>query len=194
MKKYFIIIIFTLIFATSIFAQQDTIRQEEGYFLVDTTDNQGYAKIDSSNYKNPKIAMYLSMAMPGLGQIYNEKYWKLPIIYGLFGGGGYYIYDQNKEYQKFLDGLVLYQDLILTDIEGYTKEQLTKNKDKHRKNRDLTAFILIAFWGLNIMDAYVDAHFSTFDISDNLSMKIESTTFNSLVYEPSLGLKLSFKF
>ena len=194
MKKYFILIIIGLLFANNIFAQQDTIKQGDGYFVIDTTDNQGYAKIDSSNYKNPKKAMYLSMVMPGLGQIYNEKYWKLPIIYGIMGGGGYFVYDQNKEYQYFLGGLVTMQTDSLTEFEGYTKDQLTTRKDKYRKNRDLTIFALVAFWGLNIMDAYVDAHFSTFDISDNLSMKIEPTTFNSLVYEPSLGLKISFKF
>jgi len=134
------------------------------------------------------------MAMPGLGQIYNEKYWKLPIIYGLFGGGGYFVYDENKKYKKKLGMLVMMQNDSITEFEGLSKDYITSQKDKHRKNRDLTAFILIAFWGLNIMDAYVDAHFSTFDISNNLTMKIEPTIFNSIVYEPSLGLKLSFKF
>ncbi len=199
MKKHIIIIIITLFFGSSLLAQHnDTVKVQDKIILVDSSSTfvvDDNIKIDSSNYRNPKIAVYLSTFVPGAGQIYNGKYWKLPIVYGALGGGGYYFYTQNILYQTSLENLVILQnDSRIPDIDGYTADALKTMKDKYRRNRDLTGFILIVLWGFNIMDAFVDAHFSTFDISDDLSLHAKPYLMNSLISKPSIGLKLTINF
>jgi len=136
---------------------------------------------------SPRKATIYSAVLPGLGQIYNRKYWKVPIVYGGFVTLGYFINFNNNEYTKYRQA---YSDIIDTDpntnsfmslkvnpsfFEPDKISQLTENlrraKDGWRRNRDLVVIGTAVFYALNIIDASVDAHFFNFDISDDLAIK-----------------------
>jgi hypothetical protein len=151
---------------------------------IETKGNKVVA-IDSSAYKHsPKKAAIMSAALPGLGQVYNKKYWKVPIIYAGFGVLTYYIIDNNKGYIEFRDAYRARvdddptNDAIKTQ---YTTDNLRVIKNLYWKNRDLMIILTATLYALNILDATVDAHFFTYDISDDLSFRI------SPVVEPSMG-------
>ena len=146
-------------------------------------------KRDWTTWKpNPKRAMWLAIVLPGAGQIYNRKYWKLPIFYGGFLGCAYAmrwnnqmyadyaqayidIMDDNPNTNSFNQFLHLGSQITNQNIDRY-KELFRKRKDRFRRWRDLSFFCMIGVYGLSIIDAYVDASLSQFDISDNLSMKV----------------------
>jgi len=161
------------------------------------------APADSVKVKlhSPKKAAWMSAVLPGLGQIYNKKYWKLPIIYVGFGVIGYLGYnyytkfDKYKETYMFRSGL----DSNATDFfpEIASKDLLYENWNYYRRNFELTCIFGSLLYILNIIDASVDGHLYRFDISDDLSLKIEPDL-NSLSYYGgrnfSGGVKLSVKF
>ena len=135
---------------------------------------------------NPQRALWLSLIIPGAGQIYNRKYWKLPIIYGGFAGCAYALSWNGKMYkdysQAYLDimdsnpNTKSYEDLLPPNS-SYNEEQLKstlkRRKDMFRRYRDLSIFAFIGVYLISIIDAYVDAELSNFDITPDLSMKVE---------------------
>jgi len=160
---------------------------------------------------SPRKATIYSAILPGLGQGYNKKYWKIPIIYAGFGTIGYFIGWNNgfyKTYKLAYSDLTdddpntdSYLDLDATkyyDLENPTdynnfKTGLSKQSDYYRRNRDLLIIAMAGFYGLNIIDASVDAHFFDFDISEDLTMNWQPSmqTFEKqLVY----GANFTFKF
>ena len=143
---------------------------------------------------NPQRAMWLAMVIPGGGQIYNRKYWKLPIIYGGIIGCVYAINWNNMMYkdysQAYLDimdsdpntcsynkFLHLGRQIDKSNEERY-KQIFKSRKDKYRRWRDMSVFCLIGVYAFSIIDAYVDAQLSEFDISKDLSLKVEPTMIN----------------
>lgn len=124
---------------------------------------------------SPKKALLYSTVLPGLGQVYNKKYWKLPIIYG---GAAALIYSfsfNNGQYQKYLDAYRFRTDNDPSTTDNYTQytaDNLILLKDYYRRNRDLSAIGVVLLYGLNIVDAYVDAQLFDFDVSDDLSLQI----------------------
>ena len=154
-------------------------------------------KFDSLKIKkifnpSPLKATWLAMVFPGGGQIYNRKYWKLPIIYGGLAGCAYALSWNNKMYKDYAQA---YRDLLddnpntnsfktlLPASANYSTTQLTtilKNrKDLYRRYRDLSIFSLIGVYLLSIVDAYVDAELSNFDISPDLSMRVAPVIMNN---------------
>lgn len=159
---------------------------------------------------NPTKATWLALVIPGGGQIYNRKYWKLPIFYGGFAGCAYALTWNSKMYKDYSTA---YKDAMngnmqsssITDLlpPGYTvsetqlKELLRKRKDTYRRYRDLSIFAFIGVYLLSVIDAYVDAELSNFDITPDLSMKVEPTVINNQISNPSnrsVGLQCSFRF
>ena len=159
---------------------------------------------------NPTKATWLALVIPGGGQIYNRKYWKLPIFYGGFAGCAYALTWNGKMYKDYSTA---YKDAMngnmqsssITDLlpPGYTvsetqlKELLRKRKDTYRRYRDLSIFAFIGVYLLSVIDAYVDAELSNFDITPDLSMKVEPTVINNQISNPSnrsVGLQCSFRF
>lgn len=178
-------------------------------------------KSDSSFNKVPKPkkqfipnankALWLAMVFPGGGQIYNRKYWKLPIVYGGFVGCAYALNWNNKMYQDYSQAYLdimdndpntkSYEDFIPSSVsiagqEERFKEIFRKRKDLYRRQRDLSIFCSIGVYLLSIIDAYVDAELSNFDISKDLSLKVEPTTFNDIQSKKfnSVGLQCSLNF
>lgn len=158
---------------------------------------------------NSSRAVWLAAVFPGAGQIYNRKYWKLPIIYGGFVGCAYAltwnnqmysdysqayldIMDNNPNTNSFMDFLPEGTD-ISSRLEFY-KSSFKKKKDFYRRNRDLSIFCFIGVYLISIIDAYVDAELSDFDISKDLSLKIEPAVINDRSMGKSVGLQCSIKF
>ena len=161
---------------------------EEGTFLVDTISMEKPRRDWSKWRPNANRAMWLAIVLPGAGQIYNRKYWKLPIIYGGFVGCIYAmrwnnmmyrdysqaymdIMDDNPETQSYNQFLHLGRTITDANKETY-QNKFRKRKDYYRRYRDLSAFILIGVYALSVIDAYVDASLSEFDISDDLSLRV----------------------
>lgn len=161
---------------------------------------------------NPTRATWLAIIFPGGGQIYNRKYWKLPIFYGGFAGCAYALSWNNNMYKDYSRA---YRDLMSDDPSknsyedllppnhGYSKSQLEsvlKNrKDRFRRYRDLSIFAFIGVYILSVIDAYVDAELSNFDITPDLSMRIEPAIMNNeqnfqRTSNKSVGVQCSFTF
>lgn len=163
-----------------------------------------------------KRAMWLALVLPGAGQIYNRKYWKLPIIYGGFVGCAYAMSWNNQMYhdysQAYLDimdddpntqsynqFLHLGAQIDASNIERY-KEIFRKRKDRYRRWRDMSMFVMIGVYAFSVIDAYVDVSLSEFDISDDLSLRVEPTVINNNqrtsnpLRSSTLGLQCSLTF
>ena len=163
-----------------------------------------------------KRAMWLALVLPGAGQIYNRKYWKLPIIYGGFVGCAYAMSWNNQMYhdysQAYLDimdddpntqsynqFLHLGAQIDASNIERY-KEIFRKRKDRYRRWRDMSMLVMIGVYAFSVIDAYVDASLSEFDISDDLSLRVEPTVINNNqrtrnpLRSSTLGLQCSLTF
>ena len=130
-----------------------------------------------------KKAGIYSACLPGLGQVYNKKWWKVPIVYAGLGGIGYMAYSNHSDYKLFLTAYKLKTgNLDVGDVpseyaiqltEYYQASQLQAYKDAYRRGFELWCIILAAWYGLNIVDAVVDGHLYTYDISDDLSLAVD---------------------
>lgn len=163
---------------------------------------------------NSNKSVWLAMVLPGAGQIYNRKYWKLPIIYGGFVGCAYALTWNTQMYKDYSQA---YQDIMSDNPNqdsymdflppSYTVEDVQNNleryqeifknrKDIYRRQRDLSIFVFIGVYLLSVIDAYVDAELSDFDITKDLSMTFEPAVFND-VYRgqpQAVGLRCCIKF
>jgi hypothetical protein len=167
--------------------------------------------VEAEEVHSPKKATIYSAVLPGLGQAYNKKYWKIPIIYAGFGTIGYFIGWNNGFYSTYklaysdltdddpttdsyldLEATQYYDLDDPTDFNNF-KSGLSKQQDYYRRNRDLLIIGMVAFYGLNIIDASVDAHLFDFDISEDLTLNWQPAvkTFDKqLVY----GVYCTFNF
>lgn len=154
---------------------------------------------------SPNKATFYSAVLPGLGQIYNKKYWKVPIIYAGFGGLIYYVNYNNSIYSKYKDAYAIKLRIEKGELgleDPYPKrssENLKSGKDTWRRYRDLSIIGVGLLYVLQILDANVDAHLFNYDVSNDLSFKIEPTLINEYNYSipntsTSLGLKCSINF
>ncbi|MBN2173400.1 MAG: hypothetical protein JW731_04670 [Bacteroidales bacterium] len=157
---------------------------------------------DSVQYKNhsPHKATIYSLILPGLGQAYNKKYWKIPIVYAGFGVFYYFIDFNDKEYKKFREA---YYHSVKEDgtppvndyEEQYTTDQLLQAKNDYRRNRDLSYILAGVWYALNVIDATVDAHLFTWEVDNNLSLRAEPAFFDGyLGKNTGGGVKLTLRF
>jgi len=166
---------------------------------VRTTDTSKVNLIDTSTVKkhSPQKAMMMSACLPGLGQAYNRKYWKIPIIYIGAATITYFVTFNSKYYNEFKKAYLYRTDGDPTTIDAYANmyatDQLLTLKDYYRRDLELTFIIGGALYALNIIDAAVDAHLYKFDVGDNLSMKINPAFF-SFCNHSATGITLSLTF
>lgn len=142
-------------------------------------------------------AALFSAVVPGLGQAYNKKYWKMPILYAGFGTLFYFISTNNTEYNKYRTALIIRNDNDSNTVDqfsNFSDNDLTVRKDFYRRNRDLSYILTGVLYTLNIIDAYVDSQLMDFDISDNLSMHTSPTLIQSPGRDMKAGLQLTFTF
>ncbi|MFO7843767.1 MAG: DUF5683 domain-containing protein [Bacteroidales bacterium] len=144
---------------------------------------------------SPHKATMYSAVVPGLGQVYNQKYWKLPIIYGLTGIFIYAFDFNNNQYNKYKNAYAEFDAGRISIFEGYSnKETILRIKDYYRRNRDLNVIVMAGIYMLNIIDATVDAHLFDYDISDNLSFNVQPSLMRSLDNKNAMGLTCRFYF
>ncbi|MCB9071099.1 MAG: hypothetical protein H6543_01270 [Prevotellaceae bacterium] len=155
---------------------------------------------------NPQKSLWYAIICPGLGQIYNRQYWKVPIVYGGVAGLTYAISWNGKYYRDYSRG---YRDIMDSDpttnsyekllpygtdpTSSYAKDLMKSRQNIYRRYRDLSIVGAVAFYAITVIDAYVDAQLADFDISPDLSMQVVPTmlqTPNS--YKPSVGVQLNF--
>lgn len=177
-------------------------------FAVSSAKAQTPTESDSIPVKialhSPKKAAIYSAVLPGLGQAYNQKYWKIPIVYAGLGGSAYFFYANNKEYQVFRKEL---QARFLNETENlnpkfanYSESNLVSLKNYYQRNRELSILVAVVVYALNILDASVDAHLFSFDVSDDLSFSIQPFTspqmnpFSDYKTAYTSGISLHLKF
>ena len=161
---------------------------------------------------DPSKATWAALVFPGGGQIYNHKYWKLPIVYGGFIGCAYALNWNNQMYsdysQAYLDimdddpGTASYEDFLpprynVEANKDYLKRVFKNRKDNYRRQRDLSIFSFIGVYLLSVVDAYVDAELSNFDISEDLSVQVRPSIIDTPqqhLRNQAYGLQCSFSF
>ena len=161
---------------------------------------------------DPYKATWSAIVFPGGGQIYNHKYWKLPIVYGGFLGCSYALNWNNQMYsdysQAYLDimdddpNTASYEEFLPPryDIEAnkdYLKRVFKSRKDVYRRQRDLSIFCFIGVYLISVIDAYVDAELSNFDITEDLSVQVRPTMIDNrqnTTRSQAYGLQCSFSF
>jgi len=171
---------------------------------------------------SPKKAAMLSAIVPGLGQVYNRKYWKVPLVYGILGGVGYLAYNNTRYYKFWHDGLIIKNaisngqktstdflyyannhkyksfstDLDADELNSLNEAQFQTANDDFRRNRDLSFFFLGILYMCNVLDATVDGHLYNFDVSNDLSLHVQPTYISSYSYfsAPSMGLSIMATF
>jgi len=139
---------------------------------------------------SPKKAAIMSTCLPGLGQVYNKKYWKIPIIYAGLGGAGYAIAWNNKKYQDFRKAYIARTDTLSSTVDPYPRysdANLLDLRNYYRHNLELSIIVVTAIYVLNIVDASVDAHLYDFNISDDLSMRVQPSIWNFSVSNQFIG-------
>ena len=168
-------------------------------------------KRDWATWKpDPKRAMWLAIVLPGAGQIYNRKYWKLPIFYGGFVGCAYAMRWNNQMYSDYSRAYIdisdddpntkSYENFIKlgntldnSNLEQW-KAKFKSRKDRFRRWRDLSFFCMVGVYGLSIIDAYVDASLSQFDISDDLSLHVEPGFVGTTSTNTGIGINAALTF
>lgn len=169
-------------------------------------------KRKSINPLAPSKAAFYSAVLPGLGQIYNKRYWKVPLVYAAIGGG-ILVYDfNNREYNRWRDAFKSRQagftndefydfrtpdDGILPDEPDFDIDDLENQQERFQRDRDLALVVTILMYALNIVDANVDAHLKQFNIDDNLSINMEFNPYidlNPITNNPNYGMALVIKF
>ena len=202
-----LIILLVLLMGQELYCQQDTVT---------------LSKPSSKRVVSPIKATMLAAAFPGLGQVYNRKYWKVPIVYAGFGALGYSIIFNSQNFNKFLSG---YQDLTddIPQTNSYTKilentvytpeqidaslgsdeydaqtaswvqDQIRNAVDYYRRYRDLSYIGVAAWYMVTIIDAHVDANLADFDIGEDLTVRIEPVPLKT-VYGNGMGVGLKVTF
>lgn len=194
-KKVFGCLLLLLICLTTIpfplFAQEKEVLKSADSLktvttVVDTTSPEG-KKVKKINVYNPRKAALRSAIIPGWGQIYNKKYWKLPIVYGALGITGYIFFDNINTYREYRHAYAARYTAALpsprNDSTEYHKlkeiykiiepNSIRAARDEFRRYIDYSVLFFILFWGLNVVDAAVDSHLKSFDVSPDLSFRFK---------------------
>ncbi|WP_347372768.1 DUF5683 domain-containing protein [Aequorivita sp. Q41] len=192
MKNNFIYI-FLLIFAIPLFAQTTdslTVKKDVKVIVV----NDSLKPKVEYNPLAPARAAFYSAVVPGLGQAYNKKYWKIPIIYAGMAAGVYFYKQQDEEYDRFRNAykrrLAGYED---DEFQGISDDRLINAQKSAQRNKDVSIIVTIAFYLLNVVDANVDAHLQQYEVSDDLSLQ-PNFDYNQFNAKPQYGMSLTYRF
>ena len=196
------ILFFALMFSFSpLLGQSDAV--QETMTPIDIPTTKAHKEHKEHKEHSPKKAGWYSTALPGLGQAYNKKYWKIPIVWAGFAATGHFIGSNAVPMQK---ERAAYIWLSKEDPEGEAPELAIKNPNaqnhfnsynQYRHNVELFAIISIAWYALNVLDAVVDAHLMYFDVSDDLSFNISPFVvpvqmYNSNTFATGIAIKINF--
>ena len=191
-----------LCFACQLSWSQDDTEKKD---TEETTKEESVLKVENATVVDekkvidplsPSKAAFYSAILPGLGQAYNKKYWKIPLVYAAIGTGIYFYVDNNKKYNQ-------YRSAYKRRLAGFTDDEfqgivadndaLIDAQKFYQKNRDLSLLLTVVAYVLNIVDANVDAHLLQFNVSDDLSLHPHFDQ-NEIDFNRNLGVTLNFKF
>ena len=178
-----------------LFSVLNSFGQNEGRLRVNKSDTTAVKTIDRKiDPLAPSRAAFYSALIPGLGQAYNKKYWKIPIVYGLMGGGIYFYIKNNNQYNR-------YRDAYKIRLAGGTNDEFPELSDEslieaqrfYSRNKNISILFTVGAYILNIIDANVDAHLMQFNVDKNLSFK-PKIDYNVLDNKTNVGLSLNYNF
>lgn len=149
---------------------------------------------------SPKLATIMSAALPGLGQVYNGKWWKVPIIYGGYAGLTYMAVSNHENMMRYKEAYLIRVDddpNTIDEFDGkYSEANLRELKSSHQRNRDLSFILMGILYVLNVIDANVDGHLKDFDVSENLSLGVRPIMHEPMpgsMPSPSVGIMLTLR-
>jgi Family of unknown function (DUF5683) len=195
--KQIIIVLLILITGAAV-AQDNKVLSEDDSLIIESKDTV-LLKSYAARY-DPQRALLLAAVVPGLGQIYNKKYWKLPLVFGGFFGIGYAFNNYNQFYQQYKKKLFYnIEHGFSGDSQHYPGDPYTTGTyrsatDFYRNKRDMMAMLMIGMYLLQIVDAHVDAHLKEFDLNPNLQVSIQPSVTQSDLIGRQTGVSLVFKF
>jgi hypothetical protein len=177
-------------FISSLFGNNSVFSQK----VTESIVSNDTIKTESINPLAPSKAAFYSAVLPGLGQVYNKKYWKIPLVYGAIGTSLYFYIDNNRKYHD-------YRDAYKRRLAGYNDDpyqfldntRLIQAQRFYQRNKDLSLMVTVGFYILNIVDANIDAHLIQFNVNDNLSFRPDIHS-NDLNYKPNFGLSFNYQF
>jgi hypothetical protein len=173
-------------------AQTDTLQTITNDPLIVEKKDTILLKSYATRY-DPRKALLYAAVLPGMGQVYNKKYWKLPLVYGGMGWIGYNIDVYQKGYTKYK--LELYKVIDgNTAASRYTEPQLRTIVDRYRRERDFMIILMGGVYLLQIIDAHVDAHLKEFDLNPNLQVRLEPMLDNNPMIGRQAGFSLYIRF
>ena len=194
LNKFRLIIILVCSIITTIQAQKNNIDEQKSVVIQKTV------KPRKTDPLRPARAAFYSAVLPGLGQAYNKKYWKIPIVYGAIGTGLYFYIDNNKVLKRYRNA---YKRRLagFTDDEFYgpgttpflSDDALIRAQRTLKRNKEMAMLITVGLYALNIIDANVDAHLLQYNMDENLALE-PFIDFNNPNYIAQLGLSLNLKF
>lgn len=195
MKSSVLVWIGCLILSTSAMAQTDTmIRANRDTTIVDSSFG-GIESFQSISTLDPDKAALYAAVFPGLGQMYNKQFWKLPILYGGAMLIGHFIKYNNDFYNDFRNAYIANVEGSLDEnspFSRYSKEALQLNAEKFKRNRDFMIIMGVAYYLIQIVDAHVSAHLIEFNINDDLAL--QPTYYpREQYFTQNVGLSLVFK-
>ncbi len=202
LNKFLLTSVLTLLCVLCLSAQEKKKKKEEfpKEIVIDTL-----VKGNVTNPLSPAKAAFYSAVLPGLGQAYNKRYWKIPIVYIGIGTGIYFYINNNKEYNRYRDAYKsrlagFTNDEFYLDVNGeqletprVSTEGLQRGQKFYRKNKEISLLVTLGIYALNIIDANVDAHLLQYNVDENLSLA-PHYQFNEFDATSNLGLTLNFKF
>lgn len=181
-----------ILFISSISFAQETQTEEQLRVDMNTEVSSNSYTIDPLA---PSKAAFYSAVVPGLGQAYNKKYWKIPLVAAGIGIPLYYYSWNNNKYHEYRDAYktTLAGGTVTGELANLSQDNLIRGQKFHQRNRDLSLLIAVGVYVLNIVDANVDAHLMQFNVNDNLSLRPELQQ-NQIDYKHNMGITLSYQF
>jgi hypothetical protein len=209
MKHVFFVLAIILIIPTLALSQQKDsliVKDTTGKVVAGSKVKKGFWRDSTGKrtYEPRKAAIY-SAIVPGLGQIYNKKYWKVPIVYAAVGIPIYTFFDNKRWYNRTryalavvtspnfpnnTDSIDNVHSQLQPLVKGGQASSILNYRNEFRKNMDYSILFTLLFWGLNVVDATVDAHLKGFNVNDNLTMQVKPVILST----QSIGVSVVFKF
>lgn len=205
--RNYIAFFFFFFFALPLFAQEDSLAVKQDILLTqqDSISVSTEKIVEGGDYKpydplSPARAAFYSAVVPGMGQAYNGKYWKIPIVYTALGVGVYFYLNNDDQYHRYRDAyksrLSGRNDDEFSSETGQpilTNEALIDAQKFYQRNKELSLLVIAGMYALNIIDANVDAHLQQFNVDENLALK-PALNYDHFSGKTGYGLSLNFKF
>jgi len=188
-------ILFFLLFVFTLTAQEDSLMVETPEVPETVSEEKDYKPY---NALAPAKAAFYSAILPGLGQAYNGRYWKIPLVYAGIGTGVYFYIDNNKKWNRYRDAYKnrlagRKDEFTVNGQERISDDGLIRAQELFRRNKEISILVTAGFYILNIIDANVDAHLQQFNVSEDLSLQ-PNLELDNFTGQSRYGLSLNYKF